>query len=111
MHPRFHVKLLKPYRGDIDRYDQPPPEIDDEGVPLYEVEKIVNDRYNARSKRHEWRVQWKGYSPAEATWEPIENLAGAGDILKDYRSKQKATEAARGRRRQPKREMNVTKDQ
>ena len=68
---------------------------------MYEVEAIINDRWNAHSKRHEWRVRWKGYSAAEATWEPIENLAGAADLLKEYKAKTQALENARGRRKQP----------
>ena len=68
---------------------------------MYEVEAIINDRWNGRSKRHEWRLNWKEYSAAKATWEPIENLAGAADLLKEYKVKTKTLENARGRRKQP----------
>ena len=87
LHPRFHVELLRPYHGAPGRYDEPPPELDSEGVPIYEVEKILNHRWNGRRKRFEWRVKWVGYPDSENTWEPLENLVGAADLLKNYRAK------------------------
>ena len=97
IHPRFHVELIKPYHGNVERYDEPPPQLDEEGEPMYEVEAIINDRWNARSKRHEWRVKWKGYT--EATWEPLENLAGCSDLLKEYKDRTERIQMGRGRRK------------
>ena len=58
IHPRFHVELIKPYHGNLDRYDEPPPElVGDDGIPMYEVAEIVNDRWNGHTKRHEWRMR------------------------------------------------------
>lgn len=51
----------------------------------YEVEKIIGERQNGSKK--EFKVLWKGYPSSEATWEPIENLAGAKAKLKEWRSK------------------------
>lgn len=97
LHPRFHVKLLRPYQGDADRYDEPPPELDFEDIPIYEVEAIVNDRWNGQKKRHEWRVKWNGYAPIHNTWEPLEDLAGASELLREYREKHGESEKKRGR--------------
>ena len=85
LHPRFHVELLRPYHGAPGRYDEPPPELDTEGAETYEVEKILNHRWHGRKKRFEWGIKWTGYSDSENTWEPLENLVGASDLLKEYR--------------------------
>jgi len=39
----------------------------------YEVEKILEVRFRKGGKR-EFSIQWKGYGPKGATWEPEENL-------------------------------------
>ena len=85
LHRRFHVELLRPYHGAPGGYDEPPPELDSEGAEIYEVEKIINHRWNGRRKRFEWRVKWKGCPDADNPWEPLENLVGASDLLKQYR--------------------------
>ena len=84
LHPRFHVELLRPYHSTPGRYDEPPPELDTEGAQIYEVEKILNHRWNGRKKRFEWRIKWKGYPDATNTWEPLENLVGASEFPKEY---------------------------
>lgn len=38
----------------------------------YVVEKIVDKR--TKNGRHEYFLKWKGYSSAENTWEPKENV-------------------------------------
>ncbi len=42
-----------------------------------------------RSKRIQYLVSWKGYPIHEASWEPIENLDGALDLVIDYNKKKK----------------------
>merc|ERR1712039_79935 len=56
----------------------PPPEpvMDEPPEALYQVEMILDDRWNSGLKRKEWLVKWEGYSVEESTWEPIENLEG-----------------------------------
>ena len=49
------------------------------------MEEIVGDRYNKRRKRHEWLIKWKNFRPEQNTWEPIENLTNAMEILDEYR--------------------------
>jgi hypothetical protein len=45
IHPVFHVSLLKPYRQSEYTATPPPPlEADEEGIPFYEVEDIINHK-------------------------------------------------------------------
>jgi hypothetical protein len=72
MHDVFNVALLEPYHAStIPGRKQPPPPPDlIEGEEEYEVEEVARSRYNRRSKKVEYLTLWKGYSPADATWEP-----------------------------------------
>ncbi|RMY67623.1 hypothetical protein D0862_15066 [Hortaea werneckii] len=60
---------------------------DEEDEDEYRVEKIV---------KHDWlddgtlvyQIKWQGYEdPGDMTWEPVENLEGAKDILQTYLKK------------------------
>ena len=42
----------------------------------YQVEMILDDRFNDDLQRKEWLVKWEGYTVEESTWEPLENLDG-----------------------------------
>ena len=42
----------------------------------YQVEMILDDRFNQELQRQEWLVKWEGYTVEESTWEPLENLDG-----------------------------------
>jgi Chromo (CHRromatin Organisation MOdifier) domain len=46
----------------------PLPELDKEGVPLYEVEKILTSQKIGQGTQY--LVKWKGYPESENTWEP-----------------------------------------
>ena len=46
----------------------------------YVVEKIVDKR--TRNGRQEYLLKWKGYSSAENTWEPKENVTDCPELLK-----------------------------
>jgi len=48
-------------------------ESDEDPDKEYEVEKILEVRFRKGGKR-EFSIQWKGYGPKSATWEPEENL-------------------------------------
>ncbi|KAI7285761.1 hypothetical protein KC345_g1533 [Hortaea werneckii] len=60
---------------------------DDDDEDEYRVEKIV---------KHDWlddgtlvyQIKWQGYEdPGDMTWEPVENLEGAKDVLQAYLKK------------------------
>ena len=41
-------------------------------------------KYDGRSKKIKYLVQWKGYGPEDNTWEPEGHLAHAQEALKDF---------------------------
>eukprot|EP01083_Nonionella_stella_P157176 509978_1 len=51
--------------------------------PEYEVESIERERFNARLKRTEYFVKWKGFN--ELTWEPEENVQNCSDALVNFK--------------------------
>jgi len=59
-------------------------------VKEYQVEKIISKR--GAGKRTEYRVSWKGYPTSANSWEPVENLGGAKELIrafdKDWQEKQ-----------------------
>ncbi|KAK3258471.1 hypothetical protein CYMTET_8039 [Cymbomonas tetramitiformis] len=66
------------------------------GLEEYFIEDILALRW---SKGHrEWLVRWKWYGAKDATWEPIEHLAGAEEYISRFDQEQleKNEEAAAG---------------
>ena len=61
---------------------------DDNGAPEWTVERILDSR--KRGKRDQYLVLWRGYPLSEATWEPIENMDGALDLVIEYNKRSKA---------------------
>ena len=105
VHDVFHVSLLRPYHEAPDyRFRAPPlPEIF-EGELEYEVEAILGHRMvnkKARSKRqaqsgvknpsrrYEFLIRWKGYSPDSDSWEPESHLKNCPKTLFDYKKDNK----------------------
>jgi hypothetical protein len=69
IHNVFHASLLTLYietelHGP--NYPEPPPEIT-EGDPEFEVEQIIGSRRIGKKKTLQYKVRWKGYSPAVTT--------------------------------------------
>ena len=81
----FHVDLLTPYH-ETDAYGpqppKPPPELID-GEEEYEVEDIIDDRYNRRKRKRQYLVKWKGYPASENSWVDEQDLH-SDELLADY---------------------------
>jgi hypothetical protein len=48
----------------------------------YIVDKMVGMRWNKGSRQY--LVRWKGYAASADTWEPMENLVGCAQQIREY---------------------------
>ena len=79
-HNVFHVSLVKLYKpGGRSQPPPPPLQLDDEGVPLYRVERIIGHLPEGASrkevdKKGKYLVKWLGYGNEHNTYEPNKNF-------------------------------------
>jgi hypothetical protein len=85
----FNVSRLSPDRTDKSpsRNISPPPPLRvrrKDGQGEWEVESILAHR-GSTAANLQYQVQWLGFPPESATWEPVSSLkAGAWELLKSY---------------------------
>jgi hypothetical protein len=94
IHPVVNIGHLKEYRDGTRAFpDRPTPltrpepaAVDDNGAPAWEVQRVLEHRTTRRGRREvdQYLIEWKGYPISEATWEPIENLTGAIELVTEF---------------------------
>ena len=72
--PVFHVSLLEPFIQGANEELTEQQIIEIEGELHWIVESVLAHRDNTKTKRREYLVKWRDYSPAENTWEPAEHF-------------------------------------
>ena len=88
IHNVFHSSLLTPYKETCEhgaQFQCPPPEliINEEE---YKVEQIINHRHHGRCHQLQYLICWKGYSTADDTWEPADQVH-ANELVKSYHTR------------------------
>ncbi|KFY17374.1 hypothetical protein V491_05015 [Pseudogymnoascus sp. VKM F-3775] len=95
IHDVFHVSLLEPYHQRADTVSTPA--IDVQSHDEWEVQSIQAHKETGQGVRY--LVRWAGYSPADDTWEPPENLRNAPEKVRQYHAAAPQAIRQRGRRR------------
>ena len=88
VHPVFHVNLLRPAATDAlpEQRQEPPPPVEIEGVEEWEVQDILDSRWDRRGRggqpRLKYTVKWAGYD--EPTEVPADHVANAQEIVNNF---------------------------
>ena len=85
LHPIFNESYLSPYRpSQFSRQTRPPPPplIEVEDKPEYEVEEIQDSR--CWQGHLQYLIHWKGYPHEEDTWKPILNLTNIQRLINEF---------------------------
>ena len=88
IHNVFHSSLLTHYK-EIHKsgaqFQCPPPELID-NEEEYEVEQIINHHHYGKCHQLQYFICWKGYSVADDTWEPADQVH-ADKLVRTYHMK------------------------
>ena len=88
IHNVFHSSLLTCYKETREsgaQFQHPPPELVG-NEEEYEVEQIINHCHFGRHCQLQYLICWKGYSAADDTWEPTDQVH-TDDLVKKYHTK------------------------
>ncbi|GLB45156.1 putative integrase core domain containing protein [Lyophyllum shimeji] len=85
LHPVFNAVKLRlappdPIPGRRARLPPPPTLIDNK--EWFDVEDILDSRFFRR--KLQYKVKWKGYGYEDASWEPVENVAHARNLVREF---------------------------
>ena len=92
LHNVFHASLLHQYNETTEHgpnFSRPPPDLI-EAAEEYEVENILDHRYQGRGRQLQYLVHWKGYPTSDDTWEPAHNLRSL-QLLWEYHKRRPLT--------------------
>ena len=97
VHPVVSIQYLSPYDCNDDPFKRIPPppgpvEHDDQATPSddeWEIERIIDHRYNGHKKENQYLVRWKGYGPRYDEWKSTSELGKAQQLLDDYHERQR----------------------
>jgi hypothetical protein len=84
VHPVFHISLLEPYTVNpfVGRVQEAPPPMEVEGEQEWEVKEVLDSKI-VRGKLL-YYVDWEGFGPQDRTWELIEHVQHASELITDY---------------------------
>ena len=88
IHNTFHISLLESYKDKKfpSQIQIPPPPIEIDGEPEYELEEIIDSRLH-RDKL-QYYAKWTGYSPEhDKTWYPTEYFENASIAIERFHSR------------------------
>jgi len=90
VHPVFHVSQLEPAIPNtiLDRIQPPPPPVEVDGEPEFEIAEILDSKVDRRCKSCKllYLVRWSGYegTDEETSWLLATELGNATELLEDY---------------------------
>ena len=90
VHPVFHVSMLEPTHGNVipERTQSPPPPVEIDGKPEYEISEILDSKINKCQKHCNivYLVHWTGYegTDEETSWILANELGHASEIITDF---------------------------
>ena len=88
IHNVFHSSLLTCYKETPEsgaQFQRPPPKLID-NEEEYEVEQIINHHHYGKCHQLQYLICWKGYSVADNTWEPADQVH-ADELVRAYHMK------------------------
>ena len=103
IHNIFHSSLLTPYKETHEhgaQFQHPPPKLID-NEEEYKVEQIINHQYHGKCCQLQYLICWKGYSAADDTWEPADQVH-ADQLVRDYQARHVREEERNKNRRRTK---------
>ena len=88
IHNVFHSSLPTHYKETHEsgaQFQRPPPELIG-NKEEYEVEQIINHHHYGKHCQLQYLICWKGYSAADDTWEPADQVH-TNELVKSYHTK------------------------